>query len=227
MVVARRIAAHAIAIGAIDNNQLASRAQRSVQDALLRQLTPAQDWLLTPTKTGQPPPPLTRPTLLANDIEGALNTVRNNRLVNVMERSGFPKYLSAWVKDFCTNSLSFHFEEMSEQPKPFESGLPQGSPLSPVLFVVYSGPTIRPSTQPKEKDSIYVDDDTMLQGSSCNKFAVKRLQEPLEERITRARPLALSYAPSKAELTHLLPTTSSRPPSSSPSTILLHDHPLT
>lgn len=91
-VVAQRIVEAAIEVGAINNNQTNSRARRSVQDALLRLLTHSHDWLWSPKSTGKALP--IRPTLVANDINGAFNTVRHDRLIDVMRMSGFPSYLT-------------------------------------------------------------------------------------------------------------------------------------
>lgn len=116
---------------------------RSVQDTLLILLTPTQTWLPTKSEDHKRPPP-TRPTLLANNIDGAFNTVRHDKLGEIITKAGFPKYLVSWIHDFCTNrTLSFHFNGENQFWKPFYSGLPQGSPLSPIFVVVYSTPTIQ------------------------------------------------------------------------------------
>lgn len=118
-----------------------------------------------------------RPTLLANDIDAAFNRVHHDKLAEIMTKAGFPKYLVSWIHGFCTNrTLSFHFNGEDETPKTFESGLPQGSPLSPILFVVYSAPAIQPSQSKLQIDSIYVDDDPVLQGATSPQKASLLLQ---------------------------------------------------
>lgn len=37
---------------------------------------------------------------MANDIDGAFNTVRHEGLTELMSLQGFPKYLTKWVSDF-------------------------------------------------------------------------------------------------------------------------------
>lgn len=70
-----------------------------------------------------------------------------------MTLSGFLTYITNWSKNFCTNpTLSIHFENQQEIPKEFNSGLPQESPLSPILLVIYSSPTILKSISRKKLD---------------------------------------------------------------------------
>jgi hypothetical protein len=48
-----------------------------------------------------------------------------------------PLYLIEWVKDFTENRyLSFSFDGKTEPPQPFRNAIPQGSPVSPILFSV-------------------------------------------------------------------------------------------
>lgn len=126
-----------------------------------------------------------------------------------MKATGFPKYLTRWTHEFCTDcTLSIHFNGETEVSKPFDSGRPQGSPLSPILFVIYSARTILPSTPALKVDSIYVDDDIMLQGATRPGLAANLLQTRLNQRQQRALPLGLSYSPTKSELIYLLPRVS-------------------
>lgn len=80
-----------------------------------------------------------------------------------MTSASFPSNLVNWIHNLCTHRrLSFQFNGEHEDPKLFDSGLSQGSPLSRIAFVVYSVPTIQPSPSPFRVDSIYVDDDTLI-----------------------------------------------------------------
>lgn len=209
-----RVAKYALRVGAIDETQTGSREGRSVQDALIALFTPAQEWL-SQRETYQKPgsQPTLRQTILANDIEGAFNTVHHERLINVMTLYGFPAYIVNWTRDFCTNrTLGFHFQGETETPQSFDSGLPQGSPLPPVLFVVYSAPTITTFTSRTKVNSIHVDDDTILQGSSSEQKVTTRLQPPLNDRVVRAAPLGHQYSANKSDLIHLYATIASRLP---------------
>lgn len=138
---AQRIVNYSEKIGAINSSQEGSTAGRSVQDALMRFRTLAQEWLNIPITTSSCLPP--RSTILGSDIDGAFNTVRYNRQIDVLSGIDFPRYAVRWTENFCTERKhSFHFDSKSDNPHPFDLGLPQGSPQSPILFVIHSAATI-------------------------------------------------------------------------------------
>lgn len=141
-------------IGAIDETQHGPGANRSVQDAVLRLLTPAETRLSGGKtgykKTGQQPLP-TRPTLVANDIDRAFNTVRHKCLNEVMTEIGFASYVLNSTHDVCTNrTLSYNFQGEIETSQSFELGLPQGSPRAAVLFSIDCTPIIPKSSNPNK-----------------------------------------------------------------------------
>lgn len=108
------MAKYPVGIGAINDTQRGSRAARSVQDTLMRHLTPAQDWLNIPTPSLTPLP---RPTILTNDIGGVLNTVSHSRLSAVLDKTGFPKYTVNGQKTFApTEHRIFTLTEKSSIP---------------------------------------------------------------------------------------------------------------
>lgn len=78
--------------------------------------------------------------------------------------------------------------------------------------MIYSALMISPNPRAEEKNSVYVENDRMLQRSRSRRLSIKRLQERLDLRLITALPLGLSYSPAKAELIHLHPTSSNRLP---------------
>jgi hypothetical protein len=54
-----------------------------------------------------------------------------------MEQSRLPSYMTLRVQAFTTDrKLAFGFDGKSEDPKSFNRALPQGSPISPILFAI-------------------------------------------------------------------------------------------
>jgi hypothetical protein len=80
---------------------------------------------------------LKRPSLAARDILGAFNNTNPDILVQIMVQRGMPTYLINWTRNFTADrTLSFSFDNHLELPKPFKNAIPQGSPVSPILFSI-------------------------------------------------------------------------------------------
>jgi hypothetical protein len=148
-----------------------------------------------------------RPTLLAHDIKGTFNNMNPAHLLQVMQQRGMPPYLCAWTRSFTTNrTLAFSFSEQLEDPKPFLCSLPQGSPASPILFLIYANAMLEVQHQPaRELNISYVDDTSFLQSSLTIQFAITCLKERSERHIDRGKHLGLCFSPPKSELLHCLP----------------------
>src|SRR5690606_23232722 len=67
--------------------------------------------------------------------------VSRHRLMHTMTEMGLPKPLISWMKHFMTNrKIAFAFDGEKEDLHPAETGIPQGSPTSPILFIIYLQP---------------------------------------------------------------------------------------
>lgn len=112
-----------------------------------------------------------------------------------------------WIVDFNSNrSIAFSFDGKTEQPTPFNTGLPQGSPISAIAFAIYSVAVDPLSPVPaQEWGMTYVDNNTMLQPTKSVIFTTHHLQEHFCAKQVRADLLNISYAPAKTEKVHLFP----------------------
>jgi len=184
---ARRIAHAAVRVEALQSTQFGAIENRSAIDALFAISHPASLALANPVPPGRPRPD--RPSLLANDIRGAFNNTDPVRLSRIMEARQMPTYLTRWTSSFTADrTMAFCFDNYTEVPQPFQSGLPQGSPVSPVLFLVYAQALLEASRYMRDKDVSYLDDDGLLQLATSQPSAIRRLTERMDLRLVRGPP---------------------------------------
>ncbi|KAH8148291.1 uncharacterized protein LAJ45_07744 [Morchella importuna] len=205
-IVATRLCTAGSTLETLTKDQIGVRPTISAVDALLRTLTPIQQNLLLRQMIGVT---TERPALLMNDIQGAFNRVNHHSLAEIMIQQKFPHYLINWCKEFNTNrTLQFQFKHELEPPQPYNSRLPQGSLLSPVLFMIYAGVGTDPITFPKEIKTTYMDNDALVQLAKTPLLITKSLNERMAERVEKAAPLNIKYEPQKSDLVFFKPTTS-------------------
>jgi len=121
-----------------------------------------------------------------------------------------PLYLTRWVEAFNTDrQIAFGFDQQSEEPQPFRCGLPQGSPISSVLFLIFSNAMLEKQHEPADAiDTSYVDDVCMVQKSPTIAQTNTLLEDRMEYHLARGLHLGLTFSPSKTDLLYCLPPTS-------------------
>jgi ribonuclease HI len=203
-IAANRIAQSAAQCLAISPTQMGARSHYSAVDALLKILSPISTDLTFHRSKGKQP---YHPALLAHDIEGAFNNTNPALLLQVMQQHGMPSYLCEWTRSFTTNrTLAFTCSQQLEDPKPFLCGLAQGSPASPILFLIYTNGMLEVQHQPiRELNISCVEDTSFLQSSLTVPFAIRRLKERSEYHIERGKHLGLRFSPPKSELLYCHP----------------------
>jgi hypothetical protein len=210
-IAANRIAQSVAQCLAISSTQMGARSHYSTIDALVTILSPISTDLSF--KKRQPKGQHAYyPILLTHDIEGTFNNTNPALLLQVIQQCGMPSYLCEWTRSFTTNqALAFTFSAQLEDPKPFLCSLPQGSPASPILFLIYANAMLEVQHQPtRELNISSVNDTSFLQSSLSIHFAIKRLKEWSEYHIDTGKHLGLCFSPPKSELLHCLPNFSNK-----------------
>jgi hypothetical protein len=139
------------------------------------------------------------------DISGFFNFVNHDGLVARLTHYGFDKntikLISSFLKDR-TTSLSF--DGFISDPFQIQNGIPQGSPLSPILAIIYGSELQKLQSLIKRRiiSFAYIDDGVLLTFSSTLDINVLKLQEAFGAVTGWLTENGLEVQPEKLELMH-------------------------
>src|SRR5690606_28046883 len=139
------------------------------------------------------------------DVKGAFDNVSKDRLLHSMTTMGLPGTLITWTDSFLSDrATSLAFDGQREEMKPVQTGIPQGSPISPILFLVYLQPlfTFPDKRHPDVFFPSYIDDVAIVVTGSNEEANSKRLSTIAKEAIRWSESNALSFDGPKTELIH-------------------------
>jgi hypothetical protein len=155
---------------------------------------------------------------LCIDVKGAFDNVYKQRLLQTLKQMQLNPAIIRWVNSFLTDRLaSLAFDVASEPMTPIMTGIPQGSPVSPILFLLYLQPLFAQLEQihPHITCPSYIDDICLLtQGKSVATNA-RKLEEAVTTCFNWGKANAVAFDDPKSELMHY---SSSRNPDTSEET---------
>src|SRR5947209_2919849 len=102
---------------------------------------------------------------LCIDVKGAFDNVFKKCLLQTMKKMRLDHKTTRWVESFLTDRMaSLSFDKDTEQMSGIETGIPQGSPVSPILFLIYLSPlfTLMKQRHPNVCCPSYIDDICLL-----------------------------------------------------------------
>jgi hypothetical protein len=158
---------------------------------------------------------------LAIDIKGYFDNVQHDRLVYTLQLLGFAPEITSWIQSFLTErSVIIRVDGHKSQPLPIAGvGIPQGSPISPILSTIYTS-FILSALDPLPNVSLraYVNNQLILATGSSLEQNAYRLSEAFTTVHRQLKGIGLSINTEKMELIHF--TQSKADPFSLPSVSL-------
>ena len=144
-------------------------------------------------------------SMLSLDISGAFDTVNATRLLDVLRQRHIPMWIVRWVKAFMTDrktTLVVQGEESANLQ--VNAGVPQGSPLSPILFLFYNAELLEICNASGIRTSGigFMDDVNMLAYGSSTEGNCRQLERTHRKCIAWSKRFGLQFAPQKYELVH-------------------------
>src|SRR5690606_10925624 len=175
--------------------QMGGRPHRSATDAILA--------LTHDIELGQQQQLVT--SALFMDVKGTFDNVSHHRLIHTTTEMGLPKQLISWTKHFMTSQkIALAFDGEEEDLHSVETGIPQGLPTSPILFIIYLQPLFVRLQQAGLNISIpsYMDDVALVTQSPSLKTNTATLETAAGIAFDWADANAVAFDDPKSEMIH-------------------------
>ncbi|KAJ6003542.1 hypothetical protein N7522_006234 [Penicillium canescens] len=159
-------------------------------------------------------------SMLLLDVAGAYDNVSHQRLLHNMRRLGLGE-LAPWVQAFLTGrSTRIRLPGHLSDAFPTNTGIPQGSPISPILFLLFNTPLVKNCSLTtgygRTEAFGWVDDVCILAISNSYEENVWLIEKARERAAQWAKRHAARFAPDKFELIHYSNPRAAIEPSPSP-----------
>lgn len=178
----------------LPEEQMGNRRNRNTDTAI--------QWIVDQALTARSAGGVT--SILSMDIIGAFDKVDHMRLLDVLRKKGFPRWIVHWVKtllDGRTAQLSFDGKTSADLP--IAAGVPQGSPLSPILFILYTSSFYELLGKEEGITTMgFADDSTLLSHGATVHDTLANLRRAYHACEKWAKRFGVKFDPSKFQLLH-------------------------
>jgi ribonuclease HI len=139
------------------------------------------------------------------DIAQAFPSVNHERLLHNLRKRGVPGNLVNWVSSFLTDRFThLKFDDFTSALLSASMGIPQGSPLSPILYLFYSSDLLE-ILDPAARDRFvagYIDDTMLAVESGTIRENIEKLSAIMPLAFNWSRTHACSFDLGKFQLVH-------------------------
>ncbi|CEJ91365.1 hypothetical protein VHEMI07083 [[Torrubiella] hemipterigena] len=140
-------------------------------------------------------------TLVTMDVKGTFDAVLRNRLTQRLHRQGWPLNLIRWVHSFMSRRMALaRFGKSQSDSIELACGLPQGSPISPILYLLYIVDIY--SLDGADKRYEYTDNTAMLFISASLQETSRRAEQAIQRMVEWSKSTAVTFDPAKTEIMH-------------------------
>lgn len=144
-------------------------------------------------------------TLITFDVKGAYNGVSTPVLIKRLRAKGIPEQMVNWIESFCTDrqaSIIINGHETETQPLDFP-GLPQGSPLAPILYIFVNADLVGTPITERKGAIAFVDDySRWVTGKSADRNLATIQNKIIPHAIKWAADTRATFDPQKTALIH-------------------------
>lgn len=139
-------------------------------------------------------------TMATLDVQGAFDSVLGKRLAVRLRQQGWPPLMVKYVLSFMTKRRArVRLEDAVTGLFDVRCGLPQGSPASPILFLLYMADVLLDDPQCRFG---YADDLCVLRVGGSLDENVAQLEDDIRQILSWGKDNKVAFAPAKCELMH-------------------------
>ena len=142
-------------------------------------------------------------SMLSLDISAAFPNTSHPRLLYILRQKGYPEWIVQVIEGFLSDrSTTLHFGGYTSREFPIPTGMPQGSPLSPILFLLFSSELLAQFESGETRGVGFVDDTDLLTISPSAARNCRALERAHELCLKWALRHGVRFAPDKYKLIH-------------------------
>lgn len=140
-------------------------------------------------------------SILTLDVKGAFDSVLPGRLIRRLREQGWPINIIKWVTSFATDrTVQIHLDGETGPIQNISCGLPQGSPISLILFMLYISPLFKMGNSSKKFG--FADDLAILATNDSFLDNCSSLSDSLRETVEWGLSEGILFDQGKLELQH-------------------------
>ncbi|KAJ3552812.1 hypothetical protein NPX13_g11028 [Xylaria arbuscula] len=142
-------------------------------------------------------------SLLLLDVSGAFDNVSHQRLLHNLRKRRIDEKIVNWIRSFLkARKTSIAIDGYKSVQYEISTGIPQGSPLSPILYLFYNADLIDDCNKGDTSATGYIDDAAILAVGDTTEETCNKLRGALQTAEQWAKTHASVFAPEKLQLTH-------------------------
>lgn len=146
------------------------------------------------------------------DVKSAYPSVHNRRLLRTLSTKNCPTYLISIIRGFLSErTTKLRLQDFISEDFTIDNGLPQGSPLSVILYIIYNSSLLLPNALDPASDEIslaFIDDVTHLVAHQDPDQLVRRLEYHGAKSLEWGKTHGAIFDIKKANLMHFTTRTS-------------------
>ena len=143
-------------------------------------------------------------SMLQLDLKGAFDNVHHRWLIETLKDQGWPRWVTNWTRSYLQDRKAIlSFDDWESTTYNVQAGVPQGSPLSPLLFILFLAPLFDELRKINGVATVgFADDTNLVAVGKQSEDCCQALEKGWQVCDTWAKRRGMTFEPAKSVLTH-------------------------